>query len=202
MHRTLIGGGFVPSCPRENPLFIVMQLPVFMRNKTVSRRTPESGQSMVELAIGLPFLMLIIIALIEMGLIFATYVSLINATREGAIFASMHPELVTTTQYDCTLSANSGTIWCQYQARVKNEVFVATAEQLRSAQLLNYDPYTAVVANAPTLPDGNNNPGSSIQVQVTANLSTFTSNISLPFFGRFGLPNTYSLSYTFQMPIR
>lgn len=173
-----------------------------MRSKITSQHTAEDGQSIVELAIGIPFVLLIIIAIIEMGLIFATYVSMINATREGAIFASMHPELLTATHDDCSLGANTGTLWCQYQARVKNEVFVATAEQLRANQLLTYDTDTAVVVDAPTVTGGASGPGDPITVHVSANLSTFSSNVSLPFFGRFGLPNTYTLSYSFQMPIR
>jgi len=55
-----------------------------MRNKIKTGHRKEDGQSIVELAIGIPFLMMIIIGVIEMGLVFATYVSLINATpRRG-----------------------------------------------------------------------------------------------------------------------
>jgi len=66
--------------------------------------------------------------------------------------------------------------------RVKNEVFVSTMEQLRSSQLLTYDADSAVVVDAPIVTGGDSSVGAPITVHVTANLSTFTSNVSVPFF--------------------
>lgn len=155
---------------------------------------------MTELAIGLPFVMLIIIAVVEMGLVFATYISMINAAREGAVFASMHPELsdVNGTYDSDVVAPGTTSVWDEYQLRVKNEVFVVTTEQLRANQLLTED----VIDVARPVTDGSTSAGNPITVTVTYSISTFTSNISLPYFGRFGLPYRYRLVYSFGMPIR
>lgn len=164
------------------------------------KHNDERGQSLTELAIGLPFVMLIIIAIVEMGLVFATYVSMINATREGAVFASMHPELADPNGASDSdiLAPGTTSIWDEYQSRVKNEVFVVTTQNLRSRQLLTQDDIQVLRP----ITEGSANAGDPIRVTVIYDLSTFTSNISLPFFGRFGLPHTYRLSYSFDMPIR
>lgn len=164
------------------------------------RESDERGQSLTEMAIGLPFVMLIIIGIIEMGFVFATYISMINATREGAVFASMHPELSDTSgaSDDDILAPGTTTIYDEYENRVLNEVFVVTTQQLRATQLLTEDDYDL----KRPLTDGTTTAGTPITVTLVFSISTFTSNISLPYFGRFGLPSRYPLTYSFAMPIR
>ena len=170
-----------------------------MRIHSVSKHSSEEGQSLAEMAIGLPFVMLVIIGVIEMGLIFATFISMINATREGAIFASMHPALVNSANDTQTVSPGTTTIWQEYQDRVRNEVYVPVTQRLVSNELLTQDDITVA---RPVLVNGTANAGDPIRVTVTFDVSTFTSNISLPYYGRFGLPNRYRLQYSFDMPIR
>lgn len=162
-------------------------------------RNAEEGQSLVEFAVGLPFVLLVIIVLVEMGLVFVTYISMINAAREGAIFASMHPELINSANDNDILSPGTTTIWQEYQDRVRNEVYVVTTQQLRSSRLLTQDDIDVA---RPFVDGGASAAGDPITVTVTYSLTTFTSGISLPFFDRFGLPNQYRLVYSFGMPIR
>ena len=51
-------------------------------------RASQGGQSLVEAALALPVVLLLAIALIDVGRIFATSSILANATREGAALAS------------------------------------------------------------------------------------------------------------------
>ena len=174
---------------------------------------------MVELSIALPFLILIVLALVEMGIVFASYLALVNATREGAIFASMHPGLINSTcgatPYP-TCSANatndnasfgssgstSATVWSEYNNRVSNEIFVVVGETLERGGLLTTDNltvYRPIAAPNCTLPIG---AGCMITVTVNYQLRTLTSGISLPAFGRFGLPSTYQINYKMTIPVR
>jgi hypothetical protein len=157
---------------------------------------------MVELAVTLPFLIAIVIGLIEMGIAFASYLSLVNATREGAIYASMHPELV-----DATQTPTSSTTWEEYVNRVANEVLVVVGERLKAGQLLTQDILTVdrPVIGPPDAIHGcptGMEVGCPITVTTHFQIHTLTSDISLPYFGRFGLPSYYQINYSMGMPIR
>ena len=51
---------------------------------TPIRRHPETGQSLVEFALVLMPLFVIVLAIVQFGFIFNAYVTITNATREGA----------------------------------------------------------------------------------------------------------------------
>ena len=51
----------------------------------------EKGQAAAELALVLPVLLLILFGCIDLGRVFASWMTLTNAAREGARFGSMHP---------------------------------------------------------------------------------------------------------------
>lgn len=59
-----------------------------MRRRARRRAT---GQSLVELALVLPVLLLIVLVAIDFGRVFFGYVTLTNATRIGANYAASHP---------------------------------------------------------------------------------------------------------------
>ncbi|MDD5367942.1 MAG: TadE/TadG family type IV pilus assembly protein [Anaerolineaceae bacterium] len=54
-------------------------------------RNGERGQSLVELAISLVFLLLLLSGTIDLGRAFFTYITLRDAAQEGAIYASYQP---------------------------------------------------------------------------------------------------------------
>jgi Flp pilus assembly protein TadG len=58
-------------------------------------RAPRLGQAMVEFALLVPVLLLLLVVAIDFGRLFATYVAVNNAAREGAAFASAHPTQIT-----------------------------------------------------------------------------------------------------------
>lgn len=52
----------------------------------------ERGQSLAELALLLPALLLILMGCLDLGRAFAVWVALANGTREGARYAALYPE--------------------------------------------------------------------------------------------------------------
>lgn len=61
--------------------------------RTPKRQIPgrERGQSLVELAIALPLFLIVLLGIIDFGRVFYAYVTITNASREGARYGSLHP---------------------------------------------------------------------------------------------------------------
>lgn len=203
---------------------------MILANRLRIRHKQDAGQSMVEVAMFLPLLILIVIVLIDFGIVFASYLSLVNAAREGAVFSAMYPQLADPScgsipheaLYSITGTAcigyqddkaygggggitNTVKIWDEYVDRIKNDSFVPVAETLEAAQLVDQDllyidrPILGPTSSVcPTRRDA----GCYITVTVRYRIHTFTSDISLPIYGRFGLPSYYQINYTVGMPIR
>jgi hypothetical protein len=189
---------------------MIRNKPMRLSPNSLTNRNPERGQSIAEISVALPFLLLIVFALVEMGILFASYLSEVNAAREGAIFASKYAALIDSTcgsspNPTCVGSGDNNTysgsqsIWEEYQTRISNDLFVAIGEQLKQGQLVDQDTLTVYrpIANATC----GTAIGCPVTVTVSYRIHTFTSDISMPYFGRFGLPNYYQITYTVGMPI-
>jgi len=147
----------------------------------------ERGQSLVEVAGVSVFLIILSLMVFETGVMFFSYVALLNASREGAVYASSRPELA-----DSGRTPEDGEAYLRYtEGIVKGEV--------RLGNLV--DP-TKLTIHRPVLVNGTSNPGDPIKVQVDYQLITFTSTMRLPFVGRFGLPDYWPMSVATTMPIR
>lgn len=59
---------------------------------TGANNSAQEGQSLVELALLLPVLLLIMAGVLDLGRAFHAYITITNAAREGARYASLHPE--------------------------------------------------------------------------------------------------------------
>jgi hypothetical protein len=138
----------------------------------------EEGQSMLEMTIGLIFLLIIVLILFEMAMLFYSYIAVLNASREGAVYASAYPEMT---------AAQSQ----QYQS-------VAAAEA--QAAGLNTDP-TFFIVDPPETPDGTD-PLNPIIVRVHYQLINPTQGVFLPVLGRMGLFQTVWMTGETEMPIR
>ena len=57
--------------------------------KLLSKLRSSKGQSLVELSVTLPILLILVFGIIDVGLGMMSYISLSNAVREGARFASV-----------------------------------------------------------------------------------------------------------------
>jgi Flp pilus assembly protein TadG len=60
-------------------------------------RKANRGQGLLELALVLPFLLVIVFGVFDLGRIFFTTITLVSASREGARFLSVYPEDVSNT---------------------------------------------------------------------------------------------------------
>lgn len=133
---------------------------------------------MLEMTIGVIFLLIIVLVLFEMAMLFYSYIAVLNASREGAVYASAHPDM------------NAA----EYQ-RFEN---VTTAEA--QAAGLNTGPGFFVV-DAPATPNGND-PLQPIIVRVHYQLINPTQGILLPVMGRMGLFQSAWMTGETKMPIR
>lgn len=143
----------------------------------------SAGQSIVEVAVVVPFLLLMLLALFEMGQVFTAYIALINAAREGCTFAALYPDVS-----DPVAAPLDSQLYKDYVERVKGE---AVAAGLQTSFLVIERPVAPVIDA--TLP---------ITVTLHYRLTTFSSTMSMPLLGRMGLPPFYQINYSMVMPIR
>lgn len=161
-----------------------------MERKRLRIFREEKGQSLVEVSAGLVFLLLIAIIVFEAGIVFSSYIALLNAAREGAMFASSHSWL----DPDDTNPAHIED-YQKYERLIKNE---ARNGGLTDMKRLIINPPVSVDKDG----NGKIEPGEPIEVSVQYQVVTFTSTISLPYFGRLGLPNYWPVTAKVVMPIR
>jgi len=55
------------------------------------KRTGKEGQSLVEVALAMPLLILIMMGILDIGRMYFTFVTISDAAAEGAIYAARHP---------------------------------------------------------------------------------------------------------------
>jgi Flp pilus assembly protein TadG len=165
---------------------------------------------MVEVALTFPLLMILAIAFVEMGILFASYLSLVNAAREGAFFAAACEDLLNPSLDASTSCTNSSqTNLYAYRQRVADEVVNAVGYDLFNGGLQQQDS----TCNGSITPNngvdefmeclkvdrpvtGPGPTGTNITVTVHYRVHTFTSDISLPGVNRLGLPNYYTIDYS------
>lgn len=136
---------------------------------------------MLEMTVGTVFLMIIVLILFEMGMLFYSYIAVLNASREGAVFASLHPTLT------------------EGDPLYEDYVSIASAEA--QAAGLDTDPAFFEVLPPETLP-GRTDPLDPVTVRVRYQLINPTRGIILPFFGRMGLFQSAWMTGVTEMPIR
>ena len=59
-----------------------------MARRFICSRHNEDGQSLVEMALVLPFLLLILLGIVQFGFVFSGYIAVTSAAREGARLAA------------------------------------------------------------------------------------------------------------------
>jgi hypothetical protein len=162
-----------------------------MSNTLASRkRKPEpgglAGQSIVEMAILVPFLLILALALSEMAQVFSIYIALVNTARSGANFAALHPSLAVAHASDPSYS--------NYLDRLYSDMWSAHLDTNHD-KFSGWSPSAYPVASSFRLNDP-------ITVTLSYTLTTFSSSMSVPYLGRMGLPDHYNITYSYVMPIR
>jgi hypothetical protein len=70
---------------------ISIALSASMKPKQLNAHHKSQGQSMVEFALLLPFLVLLIVGIFDLGRVFFSLITITNAAREGARYGTLHP---------------------------------------------------------------------------------------------------------------
>lgn len=158
----------------------------------------EEGQNLVEMAIVTPFMLILLLAIVEMGQVFYAYIAMVNAARDGSIYASLNPGLSAACPDPLPQvgTSNYGAMTAECKTFADRVGADTVAALLDSRMLTIARPISTTVYPPAALPYQN------ITVTVSYQLSTFSSGMEMPFFGRLGLPATYNLSHSMGMPIR
>lgn len=136
---------------------------------------------MLEMTFGLVFLVMIVLILFETALLFYSYIALLNASREGAVYASLFPDIVDTADPH----------YSQYES-----IVIAEAQ----AAGLNTEPAVFEVF-LPETPKGLD-PLDPVIVKVSYQVINPTQGIVLPMLGRMGLFQGAWMTARTEMPIR
>jgi Flp pilus assembly protein TadG len=62
-----------------------------MQIRTIRNRSARDGQSIVELALAFPVILLLCLGTVDVGRVFFDYIEMRNAVVEGATYGSRHP---------------------------------------------------------------------------------------------------------------
>jgi hypothetical protein len=171
----------LPMCANQCKPFRAFSARLRQRSSDWSGR--EGGQSMLEMTVGLVFLVIIVLIVFEMAVLFYRYIALLNASREGAVFAATHPYIAERDSGDPDY--------------VRFET-ITTAEAVKGG--LDTDQEFFVIL-PPETPYGID-PLEPIIVRVRYQLINPTSGIILPFMGRMGLFQSAWMTASTEMPIQ
>jgi hypothetical protein len=140
----------------------------------------EEGQGLVEAMAAFLFLLLILMVMFEAALLFTSYITLLNTSVQGAIYAAGHPAMENDPP----------------DASYEQYVSIIQAEAVAGGLS-----WTDITVHPPELP-ANVASGQPITVTVSYTLTTFVSETVFPMFGRLGLPTRYIVSARTAAPIR
>jgi len=118
----------------------------------------ERGQAIVEFALVIGFLVILLVSMLEMSLFLYNYAVLTDAAKEGVRYAIVHGS---STGNSLTGSVESAP-WSTCTTAATGGV-LTTVQSYAAASLHN----TSGMSVDLCYPDGNNNPGSGVQVNVS-----------------------------------
>jgi Flp pilus assembly protein TadG len=126
---------------------------------------PTKGQSLVEFALAATLMIFLLLATIDFGLAFFSWIALRDAAQEGATYGSLHPPLVAA---DITA--------------IRNRVKTATTTPVNLGNLIDSDIVVDVLDSTGAV-GGTPCPGNGVRVTVTYKYNVITPMIS-NFIGR------------------
>lgn len=147
---------------------------MFKRTQKFSRS--ERGQSLVELAITLPILVLLLLGTLDFGMAIFSYSMLRDAAQEGAFYGSFNPSNIAEIENRAR----------NISPRAEDEIF-SSPVQLRDTDLIK----VSVRALGNYCQGAENGAANSIQVNVS-----YKYPLLMPFIGRLIGSNTISLTGT------
>jgi Flp pilus assembly protein TadG len=112
-----------------------------MKKPTASQR--QRGQSLAEFAIGVPLLLLVVLAILEFGVIFFDQITVSSAARSGARAGALHQATAAQAQA-AAQDAASGLISCSLQGTPTASYSGSAPQQVRVTVTCTYRPLTPV----------------------------------------------------------
>jgi Flp pilus assembly protein TadG len=135
------------------------------------------------MTVGVVFLMGIVLILFEMAMLFYAYIAVLNASREGAVYASIHPEVTDT----------GAASYARFEE--------ITTTEANAAGLITDTAHFEVLT--PWIdPACGTDPLCPITVRVRYEIINPTQGIILPILGRMGLFQSAWMQAETEMPIR
>ena len=92
-----------------------------VRSKKPGTRLPVKGQELVEFAIMVPFLLIVLVGVLDLGRVFHASITIANASRAGARYASSYGF-----EDNGTVTLNSADIALEAQAEAQNSGITLT----------------------------------------------------------------------------
>jgi len=125
--------------------------------KCSARRQRQRGQAAVEFALVVVFLVVLLVSILEMTMFIYTYAALTNAAKEGVRYAIVHGA--------STGTAVSGTVKSPSTpcSTAATGALLTTVQTYAALSLHN----TSSMSINACFPDGDNKPGSAVQVSVS-----------------------------------
>lgn len=145
----------------------------------------EEGQALVEMTICVVFLLLVSVALFEFAMVFYSYISLLNAAREGAVYASIYPDVA---------EGTSSPHWDEFESTTRAEA--------EASGLVTGGEVFEVLPPVREYPPACENDVCTITCVLHYEVMNDTQGIFLPFMGRMGLFQSLVLQAHVDMPIR
>ena len=125
-------------------------------SRAVSRRPKSRGQSLVELVLVIPIILLIVLGALDFGRAFLGWVVLNNAARVGANYAALHPGA-----------------WDSPGVAYQQAEYVSLVEDARDDAGIVVDGCEAVAVSVPTFPEGTDL-GDAVVVQLDCKFDPIT----------------------------
>lgn len=121
-------------------------------------RRRQRGQAAVEFALVVVFLVVLLVSILEMTMFIYTYAALTNAAKEGVRFAIVHGA-----SSGVTVSGSPATSPWPTCATAATGSLLSTVQTYAALSLHN----TSTMSINACYPDGDNKPGSAVQVRVS-----------------------------------
>lgn len=129
------------------------------RVQQVTCSSRQRGQSVVELALVLPMLLFIVLGTLDLGRLFVSYNSVLNAAHEGAFYAAYNPSLLpdgavtqaATQDPGLGLTASNVTITCYSGVTTTTKACstVQAGDTVSVVVTYPFKPFTTMIADIP-----------------------------------------------------
>jgi hypothetical protein len=149
------------------------------RKKSLVPTKWEEGAGLVEAAVGFLFLMLIMIVTFEMLFVFTAYISLLNASVQGAVYAGGQPDM-----------EEGDPAYLHYESLIQAEALAGGLS------------WKDIVVNLPEVAANSETGIDELTVSIDYHLTTPFGEIFFPLLGKFGLPSTYHIVASTTVPVR